>query len=199
MRYTSFAGELSKRPLERLKLIVSICRAILHSLGATDSLDTDDAYALAKSFEEHEAIENSMEVLEEEERLRNEAGGKGALFAEESDDEPSDVENKDGDNGSDSSDTCDKTRGAAGTTSQASVNSRSTAQLNTPAATQAKAAVALLNAIQKVGLAYFQFSWCIYSQSLDTCDHGSRNCKSRTTQEVPTNHYHSMSRTSGSD
>lgn len=49
--------------------MVVTCRAILHSLGATDSLDTDDAHALANSFEEHEAIENSMEMLAEEERL----------------------------------------------------------------------------------------------------------------------------------
>ncbi|EUC56482.1 hypothetical protein RSOL_180190, partial [Rhizoctonia solani AG-3 Rhs1AP] len=48
-----------------------VCGAIFSSLKAMDPLDTDEQYAIVKSFEEDEIFEHSAEVLEEEERLRS--------------------------------------------------------------------------------------------------------------------------------
>lgn len=42
-----------------------------------DPIDSDSAYAVAKSFEDDEVIEQSAEVLEEEERIRNEEQVRG--------------------------------------------------------------------------------------------------------------------------
>ncbi|KAG9088469.1 hypothetical protein FRC06_002016, partial [Ceratobasidium sp. 370] len=56
-----------------------------------DTIDSDDAYANVKSFEADEVIEQSAEVLEEEELLRMEGMAQGSLqsLSVDSDDEPS--------------------------------------------------------------------------------------------------------------
>lgn len=133
-------------------LIFVVYRAILHSLGATDSIETDDGYALAKSYEESEQIERSAEVLEEEERLRSEAAGRGPFLAEASDDELSDLEDQeegsDNDNDKDANDNQSedndngKNQGARAT--------RLTIQVNAESATLAKAKLRVLSAVQKV-------------------------------------------------
>ncbi|KAF8749879.1 hypothetical protein RHS01_09774 [Rhizoctonia solani] len=47
-----------------------VCGAILSNLKAMDPIENDETYSLAKAFEEGEILEQSAEVLEEEERLQ---------------------------------------------------------------------------------------------------------------------------------
>ncbi|KAF8749957.1 protein dimerization [Rhizoctonia solani] len=49
-----------------------VCGAILSNLKAMDPIENDETYSLAKAFEEGEILEQSAEVLEEEERLQGE-------------------------------------------------------------------------------------------------------------------------------
>jgi hypothetical protein len=49
--------------------LIEFTSAILYSLKAMDPIDSDDAYAVVKSLEDGELIEQCTKVLEEEERL----------------------------------------------------------------------------------------------------------------------------------
>ncbi|KAG9077091.1 hypothetical protein FRC06_009101, partial [Ceratobasidium sp. 370] len=71
-----------------------ICRAILYNLKAMDPIDSDDAYAAVKSFEADEIVEQSAEVLEEEELMRKERIAQDSLqsLMIDSDDEASESE-----------------------------------------------------------------------------------------------------------
>lgn len=60
-----------------------------------ESMEDDEAYAMAKSFEEDQPFEETAEVVEEEERLKADAAVGDVLAPDDaSDDDPSDAEAK---------------------------------------------------------------------------------------------------------
>ncbi|QRV87055.1 Zinc finger, BED-type predicted [Ceratobasidium sp. AG-Ba] len=90
-------AELSARIKKKLGVVLNVrgmtvtclCHALhlICSLKAAETIDTDEAYAYIKSFDDDELFEQAAEVLEEEKRLRGE-------LAEDSDVESSDSEDE---------------------------------------------------------------------------------------------------------
>ncbi|KAF8596777.1 hypothetical protein BDV93DRAFT_562955 [Ceratobasidium sp. AG-I] len=70
-----------------------VCRAILNSLGAMISMEDNEAYAMAKLFEENQLFEKSAKIAKEEEWLKAEASDENALAPKDaSDNNPSNTE-----------------------------------------------------------------------------------------------------------